>query len=76
LVLTLLSGFAIVNGMLLAGAYQVAPPSVVSTFEYSYLVFVAVWDILFFGIAPSIVPVAGMVLIVAAGLLVLRRKAE
>lgn len=74
LVLTLLAGFAIVNGMLLAGAYQAAPPSIVSTFEYCYLVFVAVWDIMFFGIAPTVASVSGMVLIVAAGLLVLRRK--
>ncbi|WP_181179734.1 DMT family transporter [Mesorhizobium sp. B2-7-1] len=74
LVLALLAGFAIINGMLLGGAYQTAPPAVVSTFEYSYLVFVAVWDILFFGIAPSVASVSGMVLIVVAGLLVLRRK--
>ena len=74
LVLTLLAGFAIVNGMLLAGAYQAAPPSIVSTFEYCYLVFVAVWDIIFFGIAPTVASVSGMVLIVVAGLLVLRRK--
>lgn len=76
LVLTLLAGFAIVNAMLLAGAYQAAPPAIVSTFEYSYLVFVAVWDILFFGIAPTAASVSGMTLIVVAGLLVLRRKAK
>jgi len=76
LVLTLLAGFAIINGMLLGGAYQTAPPAVVSTFEYSYLVFVGVWDILFFGIAPSVASISGMVLIVVAGLLVLRPKAK
>lgn len=74
LVLVLLAIFAIVIGMLLAGAYQAAPPSIVSTFEYSYLVFVAVWDILIFGIAPTTVSITGMTLIVIAGLLVLRRK--
>jgi len=76
LVLMLLAGFAIVNGMLLAGAYQAAPPSIVSTFEYCYLVFVAIWDIMFFGIAPTAASVSGMVLIVVAGLLVLRRKTK
>ncbi len=75
LVLVLLAGFTIVIGMMLAGAYQAAPPAIVSTFEYSYLVFVAVWDILFFDIAPTGTSVTGMLLIVAAGLLVLRRKA-
>lgn len=76
LVLALLAVFAIVIGIMLAGAYQAAPPSIVSTFEYSYLVFVAVWDILFFGIAPTIASIVGMTLIVVAGLLVLRCKSS
>ncbi len=74
LVIALLAGFTIVIGVLLARAYQVAPPAIVSTFEYSYLVFVALWDIIFFGIAPTFTSIAGMLLIVVAGLLVLRRK--
>ena len=73
-VLALLAVFAIGIGMMLAGAYQAAAPSIVSTFEYSYLMFVAVWDIAFFGISPTIASVAGMVLIVTAGLLVLHRR--
>lgn len=73
LVLLLLAGFAVSVGMLLAGAYQAAPPPTVATFEYSYLVFVAVWDILFFGISPTIASITGMILVVVAGLLVLRR---
>lgn len=73
LVLLVLAGFAVTIGMLLAGAYQAAPPSTVATFEYSYLVFVAVWDILFFGIAPTLASITGMSLVVVAGLLVLRR---
>ncbi len=76
LVLLLLASFAIGIGMLLAGAYQAAPPAIISTFEYSYLVFVAVWDILFFGITPTFASISGMVMIVAAGLLVLRRNAR
>ncbi len=76
LVIALLAGFTIVIGMLLAGAYQVAPPSIVSTFEYSYLIFVAIWDIIFFGIAPTFASFTGMLLIVLAGLLVLYRKSD
>lgn len=72
-VLLVLAGFAVTIGMALAGAYQAAPSSTVATFEYSYLVFVAVWDILFFGIAPTLASITGMILVVAAGLLVLRR---
>jgi drug/metabolite transporter (DMT)-like permease len=74
LVLVVLAGFTILISVLLAGAYQAAPPTIVSTFEYSYLVFVAIWDILFFGIAPTIASVTGVVLIVISGLLVLRRN--
>ncbi|MEM9278297.1 MAG: DMT family transporter [Pseudomonadota bacterium] len=74
LVLVVLAGFAVLISALLAGAYQAAPPAIVSTFEYSYLVFVAIWDIVFFGIKPTIASVAGMLLIVVAGLLVLRRN--
>lgn len=74
LVLLVLAGFTILISVLLAGAYQAAPPAIISTFEYTYLVFVAIWDILFFGIAPTVSSVTGMVLIVIAGLLVLRRN--
>lgn len=74
LVLIALAGFTILISFLLAGAYQAAPPAIVSTFEYSYLVFVAIWDILFFGIAPTVSSVSGMVLIVVAGVFVLRRN--
>ena len=74
LVLTVLAIFAVLISVLLAGAYQAAPPAVISTFEYSYLVFVVIWDILFFGIAPTVPSVTGMALIAIAGILVLRRK--
>lgn len=74
LVLLLLAGFAVTVGMLLAGAYQAAPPSTIATFEYSYLVFAAIWDILFFDTVPTTASITGMIMIVAAGLLVLRPK--
>ncbi|NRB33128.1 MAG: DMT family transporter [Rhizobiaceae bacterium] len=73
LVLIVLAAFAVGNGMLLAGAYQAAPPPTVATFEYSYLVFVAIWDIVFFTLMPSAPSILGMVMIVCAGLLVIRR---
>ncbi len=73
LVLALLAAFAVVIGMMLAGAYKAAPPVTVSTFEYSYLVFVLIWDFLFFGFTPTVLTISGIVLIVIAGLLVVRR---
>ena len=76
LALALLAVFTITISMLLAGAYQTAPPAIVSTFEYSYLVFVALWDILFFGNSPTAVTIMGMILIVVAGLLTLSSNGQ
>lgn len=73
LVLGLLAVLAVAIAMLLAGAYQAAPPSIVATFEYSYLVFVVIWDLLFFATSPSGTTLLGMAMIVGAGLMVLRR---
>ncbi len=74
LILAMLAGFSIGIAVLLAGAYRAAPPAVIATFEYSYLVFVAAWDFLFFGLALSGATGAGMVMIVSAGVLVLYSK--
>jgi len=74
LLLGLLAALAVVIGMMLAGAYQIAPPPVMATFEYSYLVFAAVWDLLLFKIVPTSASVTGMLLIVMAGLMVIHRK--
>ncbi len=73
-VLGLLAALNVVIGLGLAGAYQAAPPSIVATFEYCYLIFVAVWDYLFFATTPGGATVIGILLIVGAGLMVLRRK--
>lgn len=73
LVLLLLACFTVALGMMLAAAYQAAPPATVATFEYSYLIFVAFWDVLFFDMVPTPVSLIGMALIVGAGLLVVRR---
>ncbi len=73
LVLGLLAILAVAIAMLLAGAYQAAPPSTVATFEYSYLVFVVIWDLLFFATSPNGTTLLGMAMIVGAGLMVLRR---
>ncbi|MEM9717122.1 MAG: DMT family transporter [Pseudomonadota bacterium] len=74
IVLAVLAGFAVVLGMMLAGAYQMAPPATVATFEYSYLVFVAAWDILFFDLIPTATTLIGMAMIVGAGILVMRGR--
>lgn len=75
LVLLGLAGLAAMIGVMLAKAYQNAPPATIATFEYSYIVFVAIWDIVFFGHAPTAMSVTGIVMIIGAGVLVMKRRA-
>ena len=74
LVLGVLALFAVSISMMLARAYQIAPPATIGTFEYSYLIFVAIWDILFFETPPTVMSLTGMLMIVGAGLLVMRSR--
>jgi drug/metabolite transporter (DMT)-like permease len=53
-----------------ARAYQIAPPSIIATFDYAYLVSAALWGLVFFAETPDLFTIGGMVLITAAGLLV------
>jgi drug/metabolite transporter (DMT)-like permease len=56
-----------------ARAYQVAPPQVVATFDYGYLVSAAIWGLVIFGETLAFATIVGMVLITAAGLLASKR---
>jgi drug/metabolite transporter (DMT)-like permease len=56
-----------------ARAYQIAPPQIIATFDYAYLVSATVWGFVFFAEAPDAFTLAGMVLITVAGLMVARR---
>ena len=53
-----------------ARAYQIAPPPIIATFDYAYLVSAALWGFVFFAEKPDALTIAGMVLITTAGLLV------
>ncbi len=74
LILLLLAVIAIAVAILLAGAYQAAPPPIIATFEYSYLAFAVIWDWVFFAVQPVAASLIGMMMIVGAGLLVLLRR--
>ena len=58
-----------------ARAYQIAPPQIIGTFDYAYLVSAAIWGFLFFAETPDATTLAGMALITIAGLLVASRNA-
>jgi len=53
-----------------ARAYQIAPPQIIGTFDYAYLVSAALWGYLLFSEVPDAWIVGGMILITLAGLLV------
>ena len=59
-----------------ARAYQIAPPQIIGTFDYAYLVSAAMWGFVFFCEKPDAPTLVGMALITIAGLLVAERKAE
>lgn len=58
-----------------AFAYQNAPASTVGTFDFAYVGFALVWGALFFAERPDAVALAGIGLIVAAGVLAVRGDA-
>lgn len=67
-----LGGLATANVVIhlaLAKAYQSAPPQTIATFDYSYLLFAAVWGFLLFREIPDLATLLGMALIAGAGLL-------
>ncbi len=59
-----------------ARAYQIAPPQIIATFDYGYLVSAAVWGFIFFSEKPDFLTVVGMILITVAGFLVANRSSK
>lgn len=69
-----MAGFGVAMVLITAGvarAYQSAPSAMVGTFDYSYLVFVSLWGVLFFDERLDMTVALGVLLIISAGLLVL-----
>jgi drug/metabolite transporter (DMT)-like permease len=70
----IMAAFGIVMVAVAAGvakAYQSGPSAIVGTFDYSYLAFVSLWGVLLFSERLDAPIATGILLIVAAGLLVL-----
>lgn len=69
----LLSAAVVIGSVGAAIAYQAGPSSIVSTFDFSYLAFAALWGLLFFGEVPDAITLGGIILIASAGILAVRR---
>lgn len=67
-----LTGTMIVGSVGTAVAYQSAPSAIVSTWDFSYLAFSVLWGVLIFSERLDLLSALGIVMIAAAGLLVIR----
>ena len=68
-----LAASAIIGGIGAAFAYQVGPPATVATFDFAYVGFAVLWGVLFFAEVLDLFTFTGMVLVIAAGALAVRR---
>ena len=73
LAMALLAVAAIIGSIGAAIAYQVGPPATISTVDFAYLGFSALWGFLFFAEVLDAISIVGVGLIVVAGVLALRR---
>lgn len=55
-----------------ARAYQVAPSAIIGTFDYAYLIFACLWGYLLFDEVPDALTWSGMLVILTAGILIVR----
>ncbi|WP_179379092.1 DMT family transporter [Jannaschia marina] len=69
----ILAALILVASVGTAVAYQAAPAATIGTFDFAYIGFALVWGALFFEETPEPAALAGIALIVAAGILAVRR---
>jgi drug/metabolite transporter (DMT)-like permease len=74
LTMAILAAALIIGSVGAAIAYQVGPPAKVATFDFAYVGFAVLWGVLFFAEVPDPVTLAGMAMIIAAGVLALKRR--
>ena len=68
LIFMLLSGVSAMGGQMnITAAYTYAPAKEISIYDYSQVVFAALWGVLFFSEIPDILSVMGYVIIIGAG---------
>lgn len=73
LAMALLACAILIGSVGAAIAYQNAPPSVIGTFDFSYVAFALVWGFVFFAEVPDLWSLCGMALIVIAGVIAIRQ---
>jgi drug/metabolite transporter (DMT)-like permease len=56
-----------------AKAYQLGPPVIIATFDYSYLAFAALWSFVIFSEVPDGITITGIAMIAGAGLIAIAK---
>ncbi|MFT5572675.1 MAG: drug/metabolite transporter (DMT)-like permease [Cryomorphaceae bacterium] len=71
IIIAILTATGVIGSVGAAIAYQKGPPTTIAAFDYSYLVFSAMWGVLFFAEALNWLAIVGILAIVMGGLLAL-----
>jgi drug/metabolite transporter (DMT)-like permease len=71
--MVMLAAATLIGSIGAAVAYQSGPPAIVAAFDFAYVGFATLWGVLFFAEVLDAITIAGIVLIVASGILALRR---
>jgi drug/metabolite transporter (DMT)-like permease len=69
----LLAALMVGNSLVVSAAYQSAPPFIIATFDYTYLIFMTAFGFLLFSELPDRQSVIGIFMIVGAGMMVVRK---
>lgn len=69
----LLAAAILIGSIGAAIAYQNGPPAMIGAFDFAYVGFAVLWGVIFFAEVPDVISTLGMLLIVGAGILALRR---
>lgn len=71
--MSLLASAIVIGSIGAAIAYQNGPPAMIGAFDFAYVGFAVLWGLVFFAEVPDMLSTLGMLLIVGAGILALRR---
>lgn len=71
--MVMLAAATLIGSIGAAVAYQSGPPATVAAFDFAYVGFATLWGVLFFAEVLDPITIVGMLLIVASGILAVRR---
>ncbi len=70
--IVILAAAILIGSVGAAIAYQSGPSSIIATFDFAYVGFAVIWGVIFFREVPDLSSIAGIVMIVVAGIIAVR----